>query len=169
MEFQQMIQRFTWNVKANFLGKSIKIRMFRMLFLTILNDAFHYENMPIQYNGTFFIAAKTKCFRWKKKCNLFVIFAWNRDCGYLLEPPCWEIRKNNVYPCKPHFFYIKVGFWGGQNYIDMFRDGVLIYKKIILFAKEHDVSATKWPFSRRSIHNSWERPPDGRNVLFLGK
>ena len=28
--------------------------------------------------------------------------------------------KNNVYPCKPQFYYIKVGFKGGQNYIGMF-------------------------------------------------
>ena len=27
--------------------------------------------------------------------------------------------KNNVYPCKPKFHYIK----GGQSYIGMFRDG----------------------------------------------
>ena len=54
-------------------------------------------------------------------------------CGYSLEPPRWggsneypqsmfwaEIRKNNVDPCKPQFYYIKVGFNGGQNYISMF-------------------------------------------------
>ena len=29
-------------------------------------------------------------------------------------------KKNNVYPCKPQFYYIKVGFEGGQNYIVMF-------------------------------------------------
>ena len=28
-------------------------------------------------------------------------------------------KKNNVYPCKPQFYYIKVGFKGGQNYIGM--------------------------------------------------
>ena len=28
--------------------------------------------------------------------------------------------KNNVYPCKPQFYYIKVGIKGGQNYIGMF-------------------------------------------------
>ena len=26
-------------------------------------------------------------------------------------------KKNNVYPCKPQFYYIKVGSKGGQNYI----------------------------------------------------
>ena len=29
-------------------------------------------------------------------------------------------KKNNVYPRKPQFYYIKVGFQGGQNYIGMF-------------------------------------------------
>ena len=29
-------------------------------------------------------------------------------------------KKNNVYPCKPQFYYPKVGFKGGQNYIGMF-------------------------------------------------
>ena len=30
-----------------------------------------------------------------------------------------EIREN-VYPCKPQFYYIKVGFKGGEKYIGMF-------------------------------------------------
>ena len=29
-------------------------------------------------------------------------------------------KNNNVYPCKPQFYYIKVGLKGGQNYIGMF-------------------------------------------------
>ena len=50
-----------------------------------------------------------------------------------------------------------------------------IFKKVTLCAKEHDVSAIKWPFSRRPIQvdkmnwPSWERPLDGQNVSFLGK
>ena len=61
-----------------------------------------------------------------KNSNIFFhISAQNIDCGYSLEPPCrdgsneyhnlcfWtEIRKNNVFPCKPQFYYIKVGFKG---------------------------------------------------------
>ena len=60
-----------------------------------------------------------------KKSNIFHISAQNIDCGYSLEPPrqggsneypqsmFWaEIKKNNVYPCKPQFYYIKVGFKG---------------------------------------------------------
>ena len=42
----------------------------------------------------------------KKTLILFHISAQNIDCGYSLEP------KNNVYPCKSQFYYIKVGFKG---------------------------------------------------------
>ena len=60
-----------------------------------------------------------------KKPWIFYISAQNINCGYLLEPPqqgssnehpqsmfSSRNKKNNVYPCKPHFFYIKVGFKG---------------------------------------------------------
>ena len=53
---------------------------------------------------------------------MFHISAQNTDCGYWLEPH-WRggsneyqlsmflsRNKNNVYPCKPEFYYIKVGF-----------------------------------------------------------
>ena len=29
-------------------------------------------------------------------------------------------KTKKVYPCKPQFYYIKVGLKGGQNYIGMF-------------------------------------------------
>ena len=51
--------------------------------------------------------------------------AQNIDCGYALEPPLRggsnayphsmflsRNKKNNVYPCKPQFYHIKVGFKG---------------------------------------------------------
>ena len=55
----------------------------------------------------------------------FHISAQNIDCGYSLEPPqrggsneypqsmfLSRNKKNNIYPCKPQFYYIKVGFKG---------------------------------------------------------
>ena len=55
----------------------------------------------------------------------FYISAQNIDCGYSLEPPrrggsneypqsifLSRNKKNNVYPCKPEFYYIKVRFKG---------------------------------------------------------
>ena len=53
-----------------------------------------------------------------KNSYIFHISAQNIDCGYSLEPPRREYmflsrnKKNNVYPCKPQFYYIKVGFKG---------------------------------------------------------
>ena len=55
----------------------------------------------------------------------FFISAHNIDCGYSVEPPQWggsneyqqsmflsRNKKKNVYPYKPQFYYIKVGFKG---------------------------------------------------------
>ena len=60
-----------------------------------------------------------------KNSGIFFISDQNMDCGYLLEAPRWggsneypqsmflsRNKKNNVYPCKPQFNYIKVGFKG---------------------------------------------------------
>ena len=34
-------------------------------------------------------------------------------------------KKNNVYPCKPQFYYIKVGFKGVKIILACFRDEIL--------------------------------------------
>ena len=60
-----------------------------------------------------------------KKSDNFHISAQNIECGYSLEPPrrggsneypqsmfLSRNKKNNAYPCKPQFYYIKVGFKG---------------------------------------------------------
>ena len=60
-----------------------------------------------------------------KNSYIFLISAQKIDCEYSLEPPRWggpnekttiyllsRNKKNNVYPCKPQFYYIKVGFKG---------------------------------------------------------
>ena len=60
-----------------------------------------------------------------KKPHIFHISAQNIDCGYSLEPPrrggsneypqsmfLSRNKKNNIYPCKPQFYYIEVGFKG---------------------------------------------------------
>ena len=60
-----------------------------------------------------------------KKSDIFHASAQNIDCGYSLEPPrCGgsneypqsmflsRKKKYNVYPCKPQFYYIKLGFKG---------------------------------------------------------
>ena len=60
-----------------------------------------------------------------KSSDIFHISAENIDCRYSLEPPrrggsneypksmfLSRNKQNNVYPCKPQFYYIKVGFKG---------------------------------------------------------
>ena len=67
---------------------------------------------------------KIENFQIKKNWYFFHI-AQNIDCGYSLEPPrrdgsneypqsmfLGRIKKNNVYLCKPQFYYIKVAFKG---------------------------------------------------------
>ena len=69
-----------------------------------------------------------------KSCDIFHISAQNIDCGYSLEPPrrggsngytqsvLSRNKKNIVYPCKPQFYYIKVGFEGIKIIYACFRD-----------------------------------------------
>ena len=70
--------------------------------------------------------------KWKfsdKNSDIFLISAQNIDCGYPLEPPrrggsneypqstfLNRNKTNNVYPCKPQFYCIKLGF-KGVNFI----------------------------------------------------
>ena len=85
--------------------------------------ASHYENTPIQIYRKFHL--KKLNFFQIKNSDIFHISAQNIDCGYSLEPPrrggsneyphsmfLSRNKKNNVYPCKPQFYYIKVGFKG---------------------------------------------------------
>ena len=71
-----------------------------------------------------------------KNSGIFHISAQNIDCGYSLEPPrrggsneypqsmfLSRNKKNNVYPCKPQFYYVKVGFKGVKIIWVCFRDG----------------------------------------------
>ena len=85
-------------------------------------------NPPITKTRLFKYIENFTSRNWKfsdKKLWYFHIYAQNIDCGYSLEPPrrggsnaypqsmCLSRNKeNNVYPCKPQFYYIKVGFKG---------------------------------------------------------
>ena len=77
---------------------------------------------------------KTECFQ-KKILILFHISFQNIDCGYSLEPPrrggsneysqsmlLSRNKKNNLYPCKPQFYHIKVGLKGVKIIQICFRD-----------------------------------------------
>ena len=74
-------------------------------FLTMLYC--HYVNMSVQYTAIFH-GCKNGNFH-MKKCEIFLIFAQNIDCGYTLEPPqrggsneypqsmFWSKNKKNMY------------------------------------------------------------------------
>ena len=84
---------------------------------------FYCENTPIQI-----YIEKFTTKNWKfsdKKSDCLNISAQKIDCGYSLEPPrrggsneypqsmfLSRNKKDNAYPCKPQFCYIKVGFKG---------------------------------------------------------
>ena len=97
--------------------------------------------------GTNYDITKTRLFKyiekfttknWKisdKNSDIFHIYAQNIDCEYSLEPPrrggsngyqqsmfLSRNKKNNVYPCKPQFYYIKVGFKGTKIIQVHFRE-----------------------------------------------
>ena len=91
----------------------------------------HHENMPITKTRLFKcienFTAKTRKFS-DKKSDSFHISAQNIDCRYSLEPLrrggpneypqsmfLNKNKKNNIYPCKSQFYYIKVGFKGIKN------------------------------------------------------
>ena len=70
-----------------------------------------------------------------KNSDIFRTPGPNRDCMYSFEPPrpstskeylqsmfLEQNKKNNVYPCKPQFYYIKVGFKGVKIILVCFRD-----------------------------------------------
>ena len=76
--------------------------------------------MPIQIYWKFY-QQKNENFQIKNS-DILHISAQNIDCEYSLELPQWggsneyphlrRNKKNNVYPCKPLFYHIKVGFKG---------------------------------------------------------
>ena len=81
----------------------------------------YYENTPIQIENF-----TNKIWKFSdKNSDIFHISAQNIDCWYSLEWPRWgssdeypqsrflsRNKKNNIYPGKPQFYFIKVGFKG---------------------------------------------------------
>ena len=98
-------------------GQGHRLRFFMFKF------CIHYKNTPIQIYRNFHLQNLT--FSDKKNSDIFHISAQNIDCGYSLEPHrrggsneypqsmfSSENKKTNIYPGKPRFYYIKVGFKG---------------------------------------------------------
>ena len=79
-----------------------------------------------------------------KKSDIFHISAQNTDCGYSLEPP----KKNNVYPCKPQFYYIKAGLRGSKLYSFVFVMqyivlNALMRRGVIIAPDQEDITKTR--------------------------
>ena len=62
-----------------------------------------------------------------KNSDIFFISAQNIDCGYEYPQSMFLSgnKKNNVYPCIPQFYYIKVGFMGSKLYRHVFVMSIL--------------------------------------------
>ena len=73
--------------------------------------------------------------KFRNKIYPAFLFPFSIHCGYSLEPPrrgvsneypqfmfLAKLKKNNVYLCKPQFYYIKVGFNGVKIILMCFRD-----------------------------------------------
>ena len=97
----------------------------------------HYKNLPIQCILRI-LPPNNENFQ-TKNSDSFHISAQNTDCGYLLKPSqrsssfeCPQSiflsrnKKINVYPCKPQFYSIKVGFKGVKTIWACFRDGHIL-------------------------------------------
>ena len=93
---------------------------------------------------------KNENFKIKNSSN-FSISAKNLDCGYSLEPLhqggsnkypqsmfLSRNNKNNVYPCKPQFYYTEVGFKGVKIIYVCFRDVYLFF--YVMSLRCHKVS-----------------------------
>ena len=57
---------------------------------------------------------------------------------------CKEIRKNYIYPCKPQYYHIKVGFKGVNIVKICFRDGFSLKEtRIVEHVYVHSLVSTK--------------------------
>ena len=88
------------------------------------------------YSNNYIENFTSKNWKFSDKNPIFFIFLHkNIGYGYSLEPPqrggsneypqsmfLSRNKKNNVYPCKPQFYYIKVGFKGVELIQACFRD-----------------------------------------------
>ena len=97
--------------------------MLESLNLNAVISAAHYEKHAYS-NILKLLPPRNENFQIKNS-DIFHISAQNIDCVYSLEPPqrggsneypqpmfLSRNKRNNVYPCKPQFYCIKVGFKG---------------------------------------------------------
>ena len=114
------------------------IQQMKLLSLIVPEMKHHYKNTPIKIYWEFYHQKKTnKKKKTKKKkrsdekfwyssyfCSKYRLWRGDSD-EYPQLMFLSRNKKNNVYPCKPQFYCIKVGFKGGQNYKGMFSCRIL--------------------------------------------
>ena len=122
--------------------------------------------MPIQIYWKFYHQKLKKI--QIKNSDIFHTSAKNIDCGCSLEPPLWggsneypqsmflsRNKKNNVYPCKPQFYYIKVGFKGVKIikacFCDVKSDHISNKGQILLTQPINAKHARKNIFPRKQV------------------
>ena len=111
--------------------------------ITLFLAIFYCQNMTITKTCLFKYTKNFTTRNWKfsdKNSDILHISARNIICGYLSEAVLmttltevvlmsthnwgssneYPQKKNNVYPCKPQFYYIKVGFKGSKLYVFFF-------------------------------------------------
>ena len=126
----------------------------------------HYENTLIQIHWKFY-HQKMAIFH-KKNSEFFHVSTQNIDCGYScgysLEPPrrggsngypqslfFSRNKKNNVYHCKPQFYW-KLGFKGTISYMCVFVMGSKFFPYIIDIFSEGDWCTEKQTGSHKSCN-----------------
>ena len=97
---------------------------------------------------------KTEIFQIKNS-DIFHISAQNIECGYSQSMFSSKNKKNNVYPCKPQFYYIKVGFKGVKIIQACFRDVSFV------FVKPFTLEFLEWTLSSLNF----EKPIDKNRSL----
>ena len=87
---------------------------------TVLKVASYYENKPVQIYWKFTIKKKNHIKIW----YFFIFLLKNEVVPTSTHNLCFlrSNKNNNVYPCKPQLYYIKVGFKGVKIIQARFRD-----------------------------------------------
>ena len=107
---------FCWFCHA--IAQLIVLSLLMLLFVSLCG---HYKNMPIQIYRKFHLQ-KLKILQ-TRNSDIFHSSPQNIDCGtrqkrrggsneYPQSMFLSRNKKNNVYPCKPQFYYIKMEFKG---------------------------------------------------------
>ena len=123
----------------------------------INNSRDHYITKTCPFDTQRIFGYTNWHFHWKKKCDIFNIFAQNFDCRYTLEPP----RRGGSNECpqamfwiknkKTPFFFIKV--WFKRVY---FHGHAFLMKMIHLHSKISDVVIVRLKIRRRCFWNMFK-------------